>query len=70
MSKNRELCVVNYTSIIVCDKTMCLSFRVTRKDVKYYLHLPLRKVYTSDEISKELFDTLVKIKHTSKPKAL
>ena len=70
MSNKRELDVTNQFCIIVCDKPMVLSYRYTQKGIKYYLHLPLRKVYSSNEISRELFDTLVKIKHTSKPKAL
>lgn len=70
MGKHRELSVTNYVCIIVCHKPMVLSYRYTQKGTKYYLHLPLRKVYSSNEISRELFDTLVKIKHTSKPQAL
>lgn len=70
MGKNRELSVINYTCIIVSGKPWCLSYRYTQKGIKYYLHLPLRKVYSSNEISRELFDTLVKAKQTSKPQAL
>lgn len=70
MGKYRELSATDYACIFVCGKAMILSYRYTQKGIRYYLRCPLRKVFSYNEISKELFDTLVEIKHTSKPQTL
>jgi len=54
MKKKRELQAEVMATLLVGGKPMQLSRRITTKGVKCYLHYPLQKVTTENEISKEL----------------
>lgn len=61
MKTNRELQFKYIATINVCGKPMLLSFRETKKSRHYYLHSPLGKVTTINEISRALCMTLYSI---------